>query len=271
MFLLLAKYLTMKKIIVSFSLLIGMAAQAQMKEGKVVYERTMQMRRPGMSAEVAQVIPQERKDNFELLFGNNQSLWQVIPNPDGDQNTFSNGGMVIRMANNTDVTYFDFEKARRVDQREMFDREFLVEDSVQKLSWKLSEETKTILGHTARKATAIRIGTRTQMTMEKGEMKREQVADSSSIIAWFTTDIPVPAGPVEFQGQLPGLILELSVNNGRQVYKAVEVSPKVNLSNIKEPKGGKRLTVAEFNQEREKLMEEMRKNNPGGNRVIRMN
>jgi hypothetical protein len=42
------------------------------------------------------------------------------------------------------------------------------------------------------------------------------------------------------------------------------------LSHIKPPKGGKKLTAAEFVLEREKLMEELRKNNPGGNRGIRM-
>ena len=127
------------------------------------------------------------------------------------------------------------------------------------------------LGYTAQKATAQRVEQRPRITMENGEMKREMVSDTSAIVAWFTTNIPVPAGPQEFQGSLPGLILELDANNGRAVYRAIEVSPKVNLSSIKEPKGGKRVTPAEFDKERDALLEELRKNNPGGNRVIRMN
>jgi hypothetical protein len=51
----------------------------------------------------------------------------------------------------------------------------------------------------------------------------------------------------------------------------VEFSTKVNASKIKEPKGGKKLTAAEFVVERDKLMEEMRRNNPGGTRRFRMN
>jgi len=135
----------------------------------------------------------------------------------------------------------------------------------------LSDETKTVLNRTVRKATTQRIGSRMQMTMENGEMKRQEVSDTSNIVAWFTSDITVPAGPQEFQGQLPGLILELDINNGRTMYKAVEFSAKVNTSNIKEPKGGKQITAAEFIKEREKLMEEMRRNNPGGNRRIQIN
>jgi GLPGLI family protein len=95
-------------------------------------------------------------------------------------------------------------------------------------------------------------------------MKREPYQDTSNVVAWFTTDIPVPAGP-DFQGQLPGLILELTLNNGQQVYKAIEVSPKVSMSKIKPPKDGKKLTAAEFTKERDALMEEMRKNMPQGN------
>jgi len=244
-----------------------LAAQAQMKEGKVVYERSMQMRMRGMSTEAAAIVPESRKDNFELMFGNNQSLWQVIPGEEGNNSTFSGERMIIRIAGNTDIIYTNFGTNKRVDQRDIMDREYLVEDSLRKLEWKTSDETKSILGYTARKAVAQRVAPQMRMTMENGQMKREETMDTSVIVAWFTSDIPVPAGPPEFGGQLPGLILELNVNNGRQVYKALEITPKVKVADIKEPKGGKRITSQEFIKEREKLMEEMRKNNPGGNRI----
>ena len=66
----------MKKILLLTSLASTLFASAQMKEGKVVYERTTQMRMRIQNPEVANMIPQSRKDNFELLFSNNQSLWQ---------------------------------------------------------------------------------------------------------------------------------------------------------------------------------------------------
>jgi GLPGLI family protein len=260
----------MKKILLSLTVFTFLSANAQMKQGKVVYERVTQLN-INTNSEFAHLMPKQRTDNFELLFGNNQSIWQIIPNAEGDNSTVSGPGFVMRMAGNNDVTYYNFENSKRVDQREMFEREFLVEDSISKLKWKLSDEKKTILNFNATKAVAERIGTRNIMTMENGEMKRQQVADTSYITAWFTSEIPVPAGPTEYQGQLPGLILELSINNGRTIYKAVEVSPKVNIASIKEPKGGKKLTAEEYNKERDKLMEEMRRNNPGGNRTIRIN
>jgi GLPGLI family protein len=151
----------------------------------------------------------------------------------------------------------------------MFDKKFIIEDSIQKLNWKLTGETQTIMGHVCQKATAQRTGRRMQMTMENGKMERKEINDTTRIVAWFTTDIPVPAGP-EVQGQLPGLILALDMNDGRMVYKAVEISSKVDLASIKEPSKGKKLTPDEFTSERNKMLDEMQRNNQGngGNRVI---
>jgi len=102
-------------------------------------------------------------------------------------------------------------------------------------------------------------------------MKRQVIPDTAVVIAWFTTDIPLPIGP-EVQGQLPGAILELDINKGQTIYTALEISPKVNVGKIKEPKDGKKVTAAEFAKERDKIMEEMRKNMPnrGNGSVIRI-
>ena len=55
----------MKKILFLFCLLASFFVNAQVKEGKVVYERTMQMQRPrDMDEEMARMIPPSRKDNF---------------------------------------------------------------------------------------------------------------------------------------------------------------------------------------------------------------
>ena len=99
-------------------------------------------------------------------------------------------------------------------------------------------------------------------------MERKEVNDTSAIVAWFTTDIPVPAGP-EVQGQLPGLILALDMNDGRMVYKAIEISAKADVASVKEPTKGKKVTPEEFTNERNKMLDEMQKNHYGnGNRVI---
>ena len=262
----------MKKLFVFAAILSSLAGHSQMKEGRVVYERTFQLpqRIFANNPDLAARLPKSRTDQYELLFSNHQILWQYLPdaNSEGDGNTFAGGGMVFRFAGGAnDISYCDLDKGIRVDQREIADKDYVVTDSVRKLNWKLTGESKTILNYKAFKATAQRIGTRMQMSMENGEMKRQQVADTASIIAWFTSDIPVSAGPGTYQGQLPGLILEVEENNGQTVFKAIEVSPKLNASKIKEPKEGKKMTAAEFDKERERVMQEMQKNMPNGMRV----
>jgi GLPGLI family protein len=229
----------------------------------------MPVRSFNLDPEIEKQIPKSRTDQFELLFTNNKSLWQFLPNAasDGDNQTFQGGGMILRIAGGSnDVSFHDFDKATRVDQREIMERSYVVTDSIRKLDWKLSDETKTVLNYTCHKATSSRVITRVQMTMENGEMKRTPIQDTSLVVAWYTTDIPVPAGP-EFQGQLPGMILQLDIANGQTVYTAIEISAKVNTNKIKIPKDGKKMTAAEFAKEREKLVEEMRKNLGGNGRI----
>jgi GLPGLI family protein len=264
----------MKKIFLITATCFSLFSQAQTKEGKVVYERTMQLSNmrigggnlpPEIQAQMAST-PKSRTDQYELLFTPEHSLYQYLPNAadDGGNQSFAAGGVMIQMRGGQNTTtYIDFAKATQIDQREVMDKSFVVTDSITKLQWKLSEETKPILTFTAHKATATTINQRPRMTMENGQMKREMVADTAKVIAWYTTDVPVPAGPT-YAGQLPGLILELDINNGQNVTRAIEFSPKVAASKIKVPNDGKKLTAAEFGKEREKIMEEMRKNMPQG-------
>ncbi len=258
----------MKKILILLvAVFSGIVCFAQQKEGKVIYERTSRFQFRINDNDMAQT----RTDKFELLFGNNQSLWHTsdeqTPEEEGP-----GGGVQIRMigGGTDDISYYDFTKGTSTEQREMFEKKFIIADSIHKLNWKLTGETKTVLNHVCQKAMAQRIGTRTTMNMDNGKMERKEVSDTSAIIAWFTPDIPVSAGPAEFQGQLPGLILEMDLNEGKQTFKATDISAKADITAIKEPKSGKKVTPDQFKKETQKMMEEMQKNQEG-RRSIRIN
>lgn len=255
------------------------AVQAQQKQGVVLYERTsqVQIRLNDGHEGMEQQLPKTRTDRFELSFGNNQSLWKSADEDNDGGNTDirggDGGGMQIRMivAGNDDVLYNNFETGKKVEKRELFDKTFIIDDSIRSLKWKMTGETKTILNLPCMKATSTRTSTRSMMNMENGKMERKEIQDTSTIVAWFTSGIPVSAGPAEFQGQLPGLILEMDIKDGTQTFKAISISEKVDLAAIKEPTGKKHFTPEEFKKERDKMLEEMQKNNQGGQRVIRMN
>ncbi len=267
----------MKKTLLPLIALAAMhTANAQMKEGKVVYESVQQLNFQfrGADPEMAKLIPKTQTKQYELLFANNQSLWQPLPdiNAEANQMNAPGGGPTmnfVRIGGADAVMYHNFETGKRVSERELSAKTYIVEENIDKLNWKLTDESKVILGHKAFKATTERYSMRTMMTMENGAMSRKQVPDTSRITAWFAADIPVPAGP-DFQGQLPGLILVLDVNNGRLVYTAIELSPKVNASKIKQPNRGKKISAEDFAKEQQKMMDQMqqRMQRPGnGERV----
>lgn len=267
----------MKKLFIAGSaIFISLLATAQTNEGKVTYERVSNLEARFNMNGVEQVMPQVRKENFELHFANNQSLWKAVENEnDDDVMTHDNnsGGMQIRMvvAGTNDVLYTNFDTKKKTEKREMFDKNFIIDDSIRPLKWKMTGETKSILNHNCMKATTTQIRQATRMTMDDGKMERKEISDTSVVIAWFTAEIPVSAGPGEYQGQLPGLILEVDVNNGKQTFKATGITEKADVAAIKEPTGKKHYTPEEFKKERDKMLKEMQENMQGGNRQIRIN
>ena len=265
----------MKKLGMAGCLLLSASLlQAQKNSGQVNYERVTKMTARFNINGVENEMPQTRKDNFELYFGNNQSLWKAAEQENEDATSSSdNGGMQIHMvvAGSNDVMYCNFETGKKTERREFLDKTFIVDDSIRKIKWKMTGEIKTILNHSCMKAIAKRVSTQMRMTMDNGKTERKEIQDTANIVAWFTNDIPVPAGPAEFQGQLPGLILEMDISDGRQTFIATGILDKNDLSIIKEPTGKKHYTPDEFKIERDKMMKEMQENNQGGGRQIRIN
>jgi GLPGLI family protein len=260
-------------LVIALALMVSFT-EAQQQEGRIVYERTVkiQIQLNNEDAAMQNMIPKERKDRFECLFANNQSVWRAVEEEgDGGDMTFSSGGAEIRMImpGSNDIIFTDFAKQLKVEQRELMTKTFVIQDSVKRLNWKITDESKQVLGFNCKKA----IGQRTQksyrVNMENGKMNREEVTDTLNIVAWFTNEIGGYNGPEQYQAQLPGTILEIDVNNGRTKFVATEVSKKVDVKEIKEPKG-KKITAAEFALEREKMMKEMEANG-GGSIQIRRN
>ncbi len=256
---------------------LAMIAQAfaQQKEGKIIYQRTAHLQIVTSDAPGHETPAQNtRIDRFELNFANGQMSWKQMEDDMEDDNMAmgGGGGIMIRTIGGgvDDAVFCDFEKARRVEAREFFEKKFVISDSIRRGNWKLTDETKTILNHLCRKAISQRIGKRMMMTMDNGKMERKEMDDTSSVVAWFTTDIPVAVAP-EMQGQLPGAILEMETNHGRTIYTALEISPKADIAAIKEPTKGKKVTPDEFTRERNKLIDEIQQNNQGGNMRIRVN
>ncbi len=228
----------MKKTLSVFTALVLLnTAIAQVKEGKITYEQTVDMYRriPEENQQLRSMIPQFRTAKFELLFADNQSLYKSVEE-EPDMTEQNNGGVVIRIGGSGENQYYrNFNTQRSVEIRELMDELYLVDDSIRNMAWKLEEgETKNILGHACKKATA-------------------KTSRGSDVVAWYSEDIPVAAGPEQFTG-LPGMILGIDANKGEIVFTARLIDKNVDRKLIKAPSKGKKISHTDFLAKQKELM-----------------
>lgn len=265
----------MKKIQLAFAFLFVLSTtlNAQMKEGKISYERKINMHRNIPDPQMKSMIPEFRTDKFELLFNESASLFRSVVDdeaPDPFANAGGGGGpRVMNFRMPTTTTYTDIAKQTQFEERAFFEKEFLIVDSLKQYKWKLSEETKTIAKQLCKKATTMI--TAPQMTMRMSvRMNRggDNNADTAAaapvkpketeLVVWYAENIPVSIGPDNYSG-LPGVIMEVDVDNGASLTTAVEVSTKYPKKELVQPTKGERMTRAQFQENMQKLIQDMQK------------
>jgi GLPGLI family protein len=241
----------MKKYFAAAFLLTCTIANAQMKQGTILYERKVDVRRRMEDEQMKAMVPQFRTDKHELLFRDNVSVYRAVQE-DEAPDPFNNGGnqIMIRIGGPGDngVLYKNFSNQKLFEQTSLGDKDYIIDDTIHSLQWKLADETKTILNHSCKKATA----------------KTEQEND---VAAWYTEDIPAPVGPENFGG-LPGAILLLDANSGEIVFTATEIKNGVEANELKEPGKGNHITRADFQK---KMDEAFGPADSTGRRIMRFN
>lgn len=186
--------------------------------------------------------------------------------------------------------YKNLETNQLLEEREFFGKEFLVNDTLAKLDWKVGKESKQIGQYLAIKATAVKQLDSTDISAwrprrrDNDEEKKEgEVAKDSTkasddpmddiemrkellITAWFTPQIPVKNGPGEYGG-LPGLILELNADRTTILCSKIVLNTKDG-ETIEKPTKGKEVTREEYQTIVMEKTKEMRENfrNRGGRR-----
>jgi GLPGLI family protein len=224
-----------KLLLMAGALFLLEAAWAQIHSGRVVFERKINLHRGVQDEQTRAMVPEFKTDRFHLFFSDSVSVYKPAPQdemPDPFSN--NNSGLIIRMGpSDNAILYKNFATQRIITQVELEEKKYLVLDTLVQDPWKLEEVTKTMLGHVCKKAT------------RKNKMGK-------NVVAWYATDISVSAGPDRF-GSLPGLILQLDVNEGEVVFTAQEFSSRPENKELKAPTDGKPITAAEFQQKSDAL------------------
>lgn len=295
----------MKNIIKILALfIISIASQAQDFQGMAVYEsktstadfKTRIEGNKDITPEMRAVIEERMKKAFEktfiLNFDKNASIYkeeEKLEAP-GTQNTGMR--MMSSFLGGGGTHYKNIKDKKFVIDKEVMGKEFLIQDSLPKLNWKLGQETKEIGGYMCFKATAMQQANKTdfrnfkmkkkeesdkkETTSEKPKttnfMEEGEIPKEIEVIAWYTPEIPVSQGPESYYG-LPGLILEVSA--GKTIILCSKVIMNVkDKKEIKAPTNGKVVTQKEYDEIVSKKMEEMQQMNQGrggsGGMQIRM-
>lgn len=244
----------MRKLLVLCLALFPVAASAQ--QGTILFDLAVQFDYdllPAGREALRDQIPPLSFTSMVLLFDGSESLMKVATSAEDARPAELNArnarleGFVarLRMASPSRSdqetlleTYVNYEDGTVKDAREFMGREFLITGDQPTYAWRLAGERSEFLGFAVQRATA------------------EQ--DSTSIEAWFTTEIPIPGGPGPYGG-LPGMILAVSVDDGQTVYSATEVNLEAPEEGaIKAPEDGTEVSRDEYEAIVAEKLEELR-------------
>jgi GLPGLI family protein len=223
----------MKNIFVIIFCILSIQTWAQVPEqpsanGQIIYERSVDWikllsRASHLSKEEKDRIGQTWKNetsnkiNMVLTLSENKSHYTHE-----NEQQFSEDG-TYSWSQDTYIISRDFEKNSAYELQKMLGKNYIIEDTLRPLNWKILNEIKEVAGYICMKASTF------------------DPIKKVNIIAWFCTDIPISAGPEQYFG-LPGLILEINVDSDAVLLTATKVNLKKDQtlpSFPKKPKGKK--------------------------------
>lgn len=111
--------------------------------------------------------------------------------------------MWYRPVADRNIVYTDYKRGISISQKPVFEETFLVEDSLARIKWKLTNDVRTIAGYDCRKAIGV-------------------LNDSIAIFAFYTDELLVNGGPEGIHG-LPGMILGVGIPRIHATWFATKV------------------------------------------------
>src|SRR5690348_12278557 len=218
----------MKKLLlipILFFLYHQMDAQAIfLSKGKIEFEKRTNVwadLKGSFAEELKKSIPQFRTSYFDLIFDGDKTIYKPGRESTDRPVSFFNAPA------NENIIYSNFAAGLYVAQKDVFDKTFLITDSLRHAEWKITNDFREIAGFNCRRATTI-------------------IMDSVFVVAFYTDEIMIPGGPESFNG-LPGMILGLVINRLHTTWYATKVEVNsVNDKNIAPPAKGKKATNTEL-------------------------
>lgn len=222
--------------ILSACLYISSFAQEQfIVKGKIEFEKKVNLHKQldnieedeGWRSMVKKMSPPVKTTYFDLYFNGNKTIFM----PGREVVTTQKASEWLDGPAADNIVFTNLDQQSVVSQKTVFDNVFNVQDSVRKIDWKITPDTRTIAGFQCRKATAV-------------------IMDTVFVVAFYAEQIVTPGGPESFAGGLPGMILGLAVPRLYSTWFAT----KLELIDVKEtmlmpPKKGKKTSSSNLKEQ----------------------
>ncbi|WP_345255622.1 GLPGLI family protein [Flaviaesturariibacter amylovorans] len=188
-----------------FALALGASAQPPKFHGKVKIEFEKNMNVPAYYKEldpewydrIKDRLPKSVITYHDFIGDGDRSLYRPGRETQVDPRSW------FRPVADKNVVFTDFRSARVVAQKPVYEETFLMEDSLSRIKWKITADTRVIQGYECRKAVGI-------------------LDDTVAIFAFYTDEIMIPGGPEGIQG-LPGMILGMGIPRLHTTWFATKV------------------------------------------------
>ena len=181
--------------------------------------------------------PQFKKLKSTLSFADNRLLYTPV----APEEVSRKMGDVY--ADQINTTYADLNTNTTTIHKEIYGEQFLLKDSLRKIKWKITDETREIAGYTCRRANGL-------------------IMDSIYVVAFYTNKIPISGGPESFNG-LPGMILGVALPHENMTWFATKVNDvPLQANSVVPPKKGKPVNRKELYDTLKGVMKNWGKSGP---------
>ena len=151
-------------------------------------------------------LPQFKTGYYNFTFANNKSIYKF----DHWDEASKKVPQFWRKSDEENIWFCNYETGKMNMQKNIDGTNIDIEDSIPKLKWRITNDTRVIAGFNCRKAVAI-------------------IFDSVYVFAFYTDEIMISGGPCTING-LPGMILGVTIP---RLYTSW-IATKVSLSGVDE-------------------------------------
>lgn len=170
---------------------------------KIEFEKTVYVKQlfkalePEWYERIKDRLPESNVSYFDFIGDTTKSVYKPGRKMPYDPRAFYQG------IADKNVVYNNYHAGTTITQKPVFEETFLVQDSLLKIKWKLTADTRIIAGYECRKAVGL-------------------FDDSITVFAFYTDEILATGGPESANG-LPGMILGLGMPRIHTTWFATKV------------------------------------------------